>query len=61
LYATAAPTGTSVPVSVFLAYSVIGFALEMALTNRTVACEKSMVAGKLSSTTNPSTVLVVVL
>ena len=56
LYAIDVPTATESPVTVFFAHRVIGLEFEIALTNRTVATEKSIAAGKASSMKKPSTV-----
>src|SRR5688572_10109893 len=60
LYATGPPMTVSCPLA-FTAYSVRGFAFEIAWTNRTYATVKSIVGGNGSSTMNESTVFVVVL
>src|SRR5438045_9022007 len=59
LYATVAPTGTSVPVVWFLANSVIAVEFGLAFTNRTYAAEKSCAGMNGSSITNASTFLLV--
>ena len=59
LYATAAPTAVSTPVTAFFAYSVVGpVPLDTALTKRTYAVVKSIAPdGMGSSTMNASAVL----